>query len=86
MYFSTFVIYLILDMLWAWYIYSTASLRTFQSSLSGRLIVVASGFGAINIVHDPKQLITAFIGCFIGTWIVVAWKKRKQMHGNPQTT
>jgi hypothetical protein len=37
-------------------------------------------FTTINYVHDPRLFLAAIIGAFLGVYIAVEWKKRKEGH------
>lgn len=77
-----FLVVLIADMLWVQYIDYVARYKPVLAASFGVLVYAASSFAIIAYTSDPIFLIPAFIGAWIGTYVVVKWKKNKSEKDN----
>ena len=77
-----FLVVLVADMLWVQYIDYVARYKPVLAANFGVLVYAASSFAIIAYTSDPIFLIPAFIGAWIGTYLVVKWKKNKESNKN----
>lgn len=63
-----FLIYFVLDFVWAAYTISVGEGKAMPASISAAGIIVLSGIGTIVYVNDPWLLVPAALGAAVGTW------------------
>lgn len=73
-----FLVVLVADMLWVQYIDYVAKYRPVLAANFGVLVYAASSMAIIAYTSDPIFLLPAFIGAWIGTYVVVRWKRNKE--------
>lgn len=67
----------VVDWAWAQYSMALADRRAFAGSVWAVLILVPSAWTIMSYVHDPRMLIPAAIGAFVGTYISVKFKRKQ---------
>ncbi len=72
-----FFVVLIADMLWVHYIDYVATYKPILAANFAVLVYGASSVAIIAYTSDAIYLIPAFVGAWIGTYVIVKWKKRK---------
>lgn len=65
----------IINALWTLYIKYINDSDAFKSAGTGELIFVINAFTTISYVHDPRLIVAAVIGGFIGTFLTVKYNK-----------
>ena len=70
-----FVVTLITDGLWAYYIAHTAAKNAWRATFSSGAIVLSGAFVILTYIDDHLALIPALIGGMIGTYITVRYSK-----------
>lgn len=72
-----FFVVLVADMLWVHYIDYVATYKPILAANFAVLVYGASSVAIIAYTSDAIYLIPAFVGAWIGTYVIVKWKKRK---------
>lgn len=72
-----FIVVLVADMLWVNYIDYVATYKPILAANFAVLVYGASSMAIIAYTSDAIYLIPAFVGAWIGTYIIVRWKKIK---------
>lgn len=72
-----FFVVLVADMLWVHYIDYVATYKPILAANFAVLVYGASSVAIIAYTSDAIYLIPAFVGAWIGTYIIVKLKKRK---------
>lgn len=80
-----FVAMFFADVCWVWYFISIEERKSVLAGLWGAIIYLFSAFTITNYVNDKTLLIPAVIGSFLGTYVVVIYKKRKEKNNNGRT-
>ncbi len=69
----------IVDVCWAFYFIKVGERKSTQSGLWAIALFLSGAFVTTSYVHDHSLLIAAAIGSFIGTFLTVEYKKRKEL-------
>lgn len=66
------------DVCWTYYFIKVEERNSLAAGIWSSLIIVFGMFSVINYVDDRSLTLAAIIGAFIGTYIAVELKKRKE--------
>lgn len=67
----------IINALWTWYIKFVNDGKAFQSAMIGESIFLIQAFTTISYVHDPRLIVAATIGGFVGTYLTIKFGRKK---------
>lgn len=67
------------DVFWALYFIKIQEKNPMMSGLYGSLIYLLGAFAVTQYTEDKTFIIAAVIGAFLGTYVTVEWKKRKDI-------
>lgn len=74
-----FLLTIIVDIFWGFYIRRTGQGKAIQAAIFGSAITFFGAFIVINYVKNMLYLIAAVLGSFVGTWLTVRYDaKNKQ--------
>ena len=59
------------DYVWARYIQACADRRTWLAAICSSVIVLLGGFTTLSLVDDPRYLVPAALGAYVGTVVAV---------------
>lgn len=68
----------IADAFWTLYFIETEKRNALMASVWSSLIILASAYATTSYVDDKRFVIAAVLGAFIGTFITISYKKRKE--------
>lgn len=66
------------DISWTYYFMKVEERSSLSASMWSSLIIIFGMFTTMNYVDDRTLSIAAIIGAFIGTYIAIEMKKRKE--------
>lgn len=66
------------DIAWTFYFIKVDERKSVSAGVWSALIMAFGAFTTINYVHDPRLFLAAIIGAFLGVYIAVEWKKKKE--------
>jgi hypothetical protein len=66
-----FLAMLIGDSLWAKWMLATSKRQPVPAAAYSSAIILVGGFTAVAYVNDPRYLIPAALGAFVGTYVTV---------------
>ncbi|MCF7815778.1 MAG: hypothetical protein K9M10_02560 [Candidatus Pacebacteria bacterium] len=69
--FLIFVVYIIIDGMYAHYTLAVAGKRPFQAATTGALMHFLLAFGVLNYVQNYLYIVPLAMGSWVGTYIVV---------------
>jgi hypothetical protein len=72
-----FIIYLIIDMLYAMYVMYVNERKPIRSAIISSFMYVLIAYGVVNYSKNPLYVIPLSTGAFIGTFIVVKVRKNE---------
>jgi len=75
---SVMVAMILADICWTYYFIKVDERKSVLAGMWASLIIVFGMISVINYVEDRTLTIAAIIGSFIGTYIAVETKKRKE--------
>jgi hypothetical protein len=67
------------DIAWTYYFIKVEERKSLGAGIWGSLIICFGAFTTINYVNDTRLFFAAVLGSFIGTYIAVEFKKRKEI-------
>lgn len=67
------------DVCWTMYFIETEKRRSVPAGLWGAAILLFGSLVTMNYVEDHRLLVAAVIGSFIGVYITIEYKKRKEL-------
>ena len=70
------------DISWTYYFMKVEERNSFTASIWSSLIIVFGMFTTMNYVDDKSLSIAAIIGAFIGTYLAIELKKKKEKKKN----
>lgn len=73
-----FVALIVIDFAWSYYINHVKDGKAHSAASWSAFMMAAQGFAAINYVNDPKLLVSAIAGAWVGTYVGVWNQNRKQ--------
>ena len=73
-----FVAMAIADVCWTYYFIKIDERKSVQAGIWGSAIYMCSAFGVLSYTHDKTLIIPAILGSFVGTYLTVEYKKRKE--------
>ena len=76
-YFFTFIVVLLLDLVYTYYLKSVSEGRALQASLWSVACYLGASIAIINYTEDHWKLIPAVIGAFCGTYIGMKIEHKK---------
>lgn len=65
------------DVAWTLYFIETGKRRAVQAGAWSAAIVAVGSFSTINYIHNPKTILAAIAGAFVGTYATIWWQARK---------
>lgn len=65
------------DVFWALYFIKIQEKNSFLSGVYGSLIYLLGAFAVTQYTEDKTFIIAAVLGAFLGTYVTVEWKKKK---------
>ncbi len=68
---AVFLAVTVADAAWSYYIRAAAERRPLAAGTSAVAILVIGGFTTLAYVHDPRYLLPAGLGAFVGTYLTV---------------
>lgn len=77
-YFLVFSAMIVTDYIWSEWMKSVSENKPFRAGLFSVGTVLAGSFVIISYIENPKYLIPACLGAFVGTYISVKMNERKQ--------
>jgi hypothetical protein len=84
-YLAAFVALAVLDFVWAEYVASVNSSSPFVAGVWSVPIYAISAGVTIEVVHQPWLILPACLGCFVGTYASVWWKRKKSLDATFRT-
>ncbi len=75
-----FMTYVLIDMLYAYYIMCVEERRPFRAAATTSVIYSLLAYGVVSYSQNILYLIPLASGAFFGTFIMVAYKKRKERY------
>jgi len=66
------------DVSWTYYFMKVEERNSFSASMWSSLIIIFGMFTTMNYVDDRSLAIAAIIGAFIGTYLAIELKKKKE--------
>lgn len=82
MYLLVFVAMVLADICWAYYFISIEKRNSLAAGMWGSIIYIFGAFTVTHYINDIKYLVPAVLGSFIGTALVIEYKKRKEKKEN----
>ncbi len=71
------------DVCWTFYFIKIEERKSLAASLWGVGIYICGAFTVMSYTEDKTFAIAAIMGSFLGTYLSIEWKKRKEKkHGN----
>jgi hypothetical protein len=70
-----FAVYTALDMLYALYTMDIVSRKPMRAANVGALLYLLIAYGTTTYVKNPWYIVPAVLGSWLGTYVVVKWKK-----------
>lgn len=70
-----FVTYVIIDVMYALYVQSVAKARPISAAIFGTTIYSLGAYGIVTYSHNVWYLIPLASGAFLGTYLVVKYKR-----------
>jgi hypothetical protein len=67
------------DVFWALYFIKIQEKNPLLSGLYGSLIYLLGAFAVTQYTEDKSFIFAAVLGAFLGTYVTVEWKKRKDL-------
>ena len=77
-----FVMMTLADVCWTFYFIKINEMKSIPAGIWGSAIYVCGAFGVLSYTQDKTLIIPAVIGAFVGTYLTVEYKKRKQNKNN----
>jgi hypothetical protein len=74
------------DVFWALYFIKIQEKNPLMSGVYGSLIYLLGAFAVTQYTDDKSFIIAAVMGAFLGTYVTVEWKKRKELKSNKTCT
>lgn len=74
-----FATYVVIDMLYAYYIMCVEERRPFRAAMTTSIIYSLLAYGVVSYSQNIFYLIPLASGAFFGTFVMVAYKRRKEM-------
>lgn len=78
-FFSVVLAVCIGDICWTYYFIKVEERKAFAASVWSTLIMLVGAFSVGNYVEDKSLIFAAALGAFIGTYLSVWYKKRKEL-------
>lgn len=75
---AVFVSLTVVDAAWALYLISMQKYQAARAGFWGAFIVAVGAYATISYVHDPRLLIAAVLGGFVGTYATVKYHHIKE--------
>jgi len=69
---------IIADVCWALYFITVSERRAFAAGAYGSVIVLLGAISTVSYVNDRTLLVAAVLGAFIGSYLTVYYKNKKQ--------
>lgn len=66
------------DICWTYYFIKVEERKSLSAGIWSALIIIFGMFSVLNYVDDRTLTVAAIIGAFVGTYIAVEMKKRKE--------
>lgn len=73
-----FMTYVVIDILYAYYIMCVEERRPFMAASTTSLIYSLLAYGVVSYSQNILYLVPLASGAFCGTFVMVAYKKRKE--------
>ena len=66
------------DVCWTFYFIKINERKSIAAGVWGSLIYICGAFGVLSYTKDKTLIIPAVLGAFIGTYLTVEYKKKKE--------
>lgn len=66
------------DICWTYYFIKVEERKSLSAGIWSAMIIIFGMFSVLNYVEDRTLTVAAIIGAFVGTYIAVELKKRKE--------
>jgi uncharacterized membrane protein YfcA len=73
-----FALVTVVDFMWALYIKHTAISNPLTASVYSSIITLIGGVVTLAYISDPKMLIPAVLGAFVGTYLSIKFGHKKE--------
>lgn len=80
---SLFIVYFIIDLLYARYVISVSDLNAFGASNISVVMYLLTAFGTIQYVENFINIIPIAIGAWLGTFVTLKYEIHKRKKKNP---
>jgi hypothetical protein len=64
------------DVCWTMYFLEVGKARAARAATWSALIVACGAFSIVEYAHDPKYILAAVFGCWVGTYGTMKWGKK----------
>jgi hypothetical protein len=66
------------DVCWAYYFIKIEERKSVAAGIWGSAIYICGVFGVLSYTEDKTLIIPAVLGAFVGTYLTIEYKKRKE--------
>ncbi len=73
-----FVAMVIADVCWTYYFIKIEERKSLAAGVWGSALYVCGVFGVLSYTEDRTLIIPAVLGAFVGTYLTIEYKKRKE--------
>ncbi len=73
-----FIAMTIADVCWTLYFISVDERKSVTAGIWGSAIYLCGAFGVLSYTEDKSLIIAAVLGSFVGTYLTVEYKKKKE--------
>ena len=73
-----FIAMAIADVCWTYYFIKIDERKSIAAGLCGSAIYMCGAFGVLSYTQDKSLIIAAVLGSFLGTYLTVEHKKKKE--------
>ena len=73
-----FIAMAVADVCWTYYFIKIDERKSIAAGIWGSLIYICGAFGVLSYTENKTLIIPAVLGAFVGTYITVEYKKKKE--------
>ena len=66
------------DVCWTYYFIKIEERKSAAAGIWGSAVYVCGAFGVLSYTEDKTLIIPAVLGAFVGTYLTIEYKKRKE--------